>query len=51
MSPEKKGDDILSLDSANSVIDEAVKNLLLPQVEKEKLVEQLQTKVQGMDLD
>ena len=31
------------------VIDDAVKNLLMPQVEKEKLVEQLQTKVQDLE--
>lgn len=31
------------------MIDDAVKNLLMPQVEKEKLVEQLQTKVQDLE--
>ena len=30
-------------------MDDAVKNLLMPQVEKEKLVEQLQTKVQDLE--
>ena len=47
--PEKKGDDVLTLDSASQVVDDAVKNLLMPQVEKEKLVEQLQTKVQDLE--
>jgi len=44
-----KGDEVLTLDSASSAVDDAVKNLLMPQVEKEKLVEQLQTKVQDLE--
>jgi len=44
-----KGEDILTVESAQDVIDDAVKNLLMPQVEKEKLVEQLQTKVQDLE--
>ena len=56
---------MLTLDSASSAVDDAVKNLLsefflkflkiikkmfkVPQVEKEKLVEQLQTKVQDLE--
>lgn len=33
---------IISSDMARSAVDEAMKNILLPQIEKEKLVEQLQ---------
>ena len=40
--PVKQKEQILSSDMARSAVDEAMKNIMLPQIEKEKLVEQLQ---------